>query len=166
MVQNVGDNEITRVTSVRTISDAMNTSTIYKSMLSEVDKLLKLYYTFPVTTASSERSFSSLRRIKTFLRTTMTECRLNNVFLLYVHKSVILDLTCIATDFVSVNSRRKNILESFDNSFYLKQLKLSLPVIHVHCQYLCLLEPPYPKLSSYAFVYYKLNVDLRYQTCR
>ena len=63
-----------------TISDAMNTSTIYKSMLSEVDKLLKLYYTFPVTTASSERSFSSLRRIKTFLRTTMTECRLNNVF--------------------------------------------------------------------------------------
>ena len=74
MVQNVGDNEITRVTSVRTISDAMNTSTIYKSMLSEVDKLLKLYYTFPVTTASSERSFSSLRRIKTFLRTTMTEC--------------------------------------------------------------------------------------------
>ena len=45
----------------------------------------------------------------------------------------------------------KNILESFDNSFYLKQLKLSLPVIHVHCQYLCLLEPPYPKLSSYAF---------------
>ena len=48
MVQNVGDNEITRVTSVRTISDAMNTSTIYKSMLSEVDKLLKLYYTFPV----------------------------------------------------------------------------------------------------------------------
>ena len=72
----------------------------------------------------------------------MTECRLNNVFLLYVHKSVILDLTCIATDFVSVNSRRKNILESFDNSFYLKQLKLSLPVIHVHCQYLCLLEPP------------------------
>ena len=126
----------------------MNTSTIYKSMLSEVDKLLKLYYTFPVTTASSERSFSSLRRIKTFLRTTMTEYQLN-VFLLYVHKSVILDLTCIIPE-------EKNILESFDNSFYLKQLKLSLPVIHVHCQYLCLLEPPYPKLSSYAFVvYYK-----------
>ena len=89
----------------------MNTSTIYKSMLSEVDKLLKLYYTFPVTTASSERSFFSLHRIKTFLRTTMTECRLNNV--LYVHKSVILDLTCIATDFVSVNSRRKKYFGKF-----------------------------------------------------
>ena len=110
MVANAG---VTRVTNVRTISDTMSTSSIYKNMLSEVDKLLKLYYTFPVTTATSERSFSSLRRLKTFLRTTMTECRLNNLFLLYVHKSVTLNLTCIAKDFVTVNSRRKKYFGKF-----------------------------------------------------
>lgn len=113
MVANAQDLRVTRVTNVRTISDAMNTSCIYKNMLNEVHKLLKLYYTFPVTTATSERSFSSLRRLKSFLRTTMTECRLNNLFLLYVHKSVTLNLTCIATDFVSVNSRRMKYFGKF-----------------------------------------------------
>ena len=77
---------VTRVT-VRTISEAMNTSCIFKGMLSEVDKLIKLYFTFPATT--SERSFSSLHRIKTFLRSTMTEYRLNNLFVIYVHKSLL-----------------------------------------------------------------------------
>ena len=57
---------VTTVTNVRTISEAMNTSDIYKNMLSEVNKLVKLYFTFPVTTTTSERSFSSLRRIKHF----------------------------------------------------------------------------------------------------
>ena len=79
-------------------------------MLSEVDKLLKLFFTFPVTTATAERSFSSLRRIKTYLRSRMTDCRLNNLFLLYVHvsKTDALDLTSIAKQFISVNSRRIN----------------------------------------------------------
>ena len=96
MAANAGEIPVTRATNVRTISDAMNTSRIYKTMLREVDKLLKLYYTFPVTSATSKCLFSSLRRIKTFVKTTMTECRLNNTFLLYVHKSATLDLTCIA----------------------------------------------------------------------
>ena len=84
-------------------------------MLSEVNKLLQLYLTFPVTTATAERSFSALRRLKTFLRSTMTECRLNNLFLLYVHKSMTdaLDSSHIAKDFVSVNSRRINYFGKF-----------------------------------------------------
>ena len=104
------ENPITKVTNVRTICEAMNTSHIYKGMLSEVDKLLKLLFTFPVTTATTERSFSSLRRIKTYLRSRMTDCRLNNLFLLYVHvsKTDALDLTSIAKQFISVNSRRIN----------------------------------------------------------
>ena len=85
----------------------MNKSEIYKGMLSEVDKLLKMYRTFPVTSATAERAFSSLRRIKTFLRSTMTHCQLKNHFLLYVHANVmdVLDLSSIAKQFISVNSR-------------------------------------------------------------
>ena len=61
---------IKMVTNVRTIASVMNESSIYKGMLQEVDKLLKLYLTFPMTTSTAERSFSSLRHVKTYLRST------------------------------------------------------------------------------------------------
>ena len=70
---------VKKVTNVRTIVQAMNESQIYKGMLLEVDKLLKLYLTFPVITSTAERSFSSLRCLKTFLRNTMTSCRFFDV---------------------------------------------------------------------------------------
>ena len=103
------------VTNVRTIADALNQSSIVRGMLSEVDKLVQAYFTFPVTSATAERSFSSLRRIKTFLRSSMTAQRLNNLFLLYVHKSITdsLDLEAIARDFSSANTRRINYFGHF-----------------------------------------------------
>ena len=79
---------VKKVTNVRTIVQAMNESHIYKGMLLEVNKLLKLYLTFTVTSFTAERSFSSLRRLKTFLRNTMTSCRLNDLFLMYVHQDL------------------------------------------------------------------------------
>ena len=80
-------------------------------MLSEVKKVLSLYFIFPVITATAEWSFSSLRRIKTYLRSTMSACRLNKLMMLmHIHqeKTEKLDLAAIAKDFVSVNSRRLN----------------------------------------------------------
>ena len=53
---------ITKVTNVGTVGAAMERSEIDKQMLSEVDKLVRLYFTFPVPTAAAERSFSSLCR--------------------------------------------------------------------------------------------------------
>ena len=67
------DSPIKSVTNVRTIAEAIN---IYKRMLGEVAKVLKFYFTVPVTTATAERSFSSLRRLRTFLKNSM---RLNNI---------------------------------------------------------------------------------------
>lgn len=49
---------IRRVTSIRTIIDLMNSNSLTKTMLSQVDQL---YLTIPLT---SERSFSTLRRLK------------------------------------------------------------------------------------------------------
>ena len=54
--------------------------------MSEVHKLLKVYLTIPVTTASSEFNFSALKCIKTYLRNSMTQSRLNHCMLLHVHK--------------------------------------------------------------------------------
>ena len=42
----------------------------------------------PATNATSERSYSALRRVKTFLRTTMTQLRLNNSMILFVHSNL------------------------------------------------------------------------------
>ena len=85
MMKTACEGRIKRITNVRTIASSMEQSAIYKGMLSEIDKLLKIYFTFPVTSATAERSFSALHRVKTFLRTTMTRSRLNNLFLLYIH---------------------------------------------------------------------------------
>ena len=75
--------KVKQVTNVRTIADALSQSTMVKSMLNEADKLLHAYFTFPVTSATAERLFSSLRRVKTFLRSLMTQKRLNNLFMLW-----------------------------------------------------------------------------------
>ena len=54
---------------VRTICEIMNEINISKEMLSEVLKLklLKIFYTIPVTTSSAERTFSALRRLEIYV---------------------------------------------------------------------------------------------------
>ena len=58
---------VIKVTSVCTLCEAMKTNSTYKSMLSEVHKSLRLYLTIPITLATSERSFSTPRRVLTYL---------------------------------------------------------------------------------------------------
>ena len=107
---------VTNVTSPRTLADIFNQSLTYKGMLNEVDKVLLAYLTFPVTSSTAERSFSAIRRIKTFLRSTITHERLNNLFLLYFNTEIeqmFLILVAIAKKFVSVNDRRMNYFGKF-----------------------------------------------------
>ena len=52
-------------------------------LLSEVCVLASLILVMPATNAVSERSFSALRRIKSYLRATMSQERLNHIM---VHK--------------------------------------------------------------------------------
>ncbi|KAL4153543.1 hypothetical protein QTP88_001376 [Uroleucon formosanum] len=58
-------------------------------IFSESYKLLKIISTIPMTTAEVERSFSSLKRIKTFLRNSMTEDRLTALAMLSIEKRII-----------------------------------------------------------------------------
>ncbi|CAH0402528.1 unnamed protein product [Chilo suppressalis] len=50
--------------------------------------LLQILATLPVSTCSVERSFSSLKLIKSYLRTTMTEERLNGLAAMYIHRDI------------------------------------------------------------------------------
>ena len=63
------------------------------------------------------RTFSALKRLLTYLRSTMTEKRLNNCLLLHVHKELTdqLNITDIANEFISANSDRNRYFGSFSN---------------------------------------------------
>lgn len=70
---------------------------------SAVSGVLKLLLVLPATNATSERSFSALRRVKTHLCTTMTQKRLNHLIVLHTHKTRTdsLDLLHVAEEFVA-----------------------------------------------------------------
>ena len=100
--------KIKTVTSIHTICDLMNNSTFGKSMFTEIHKLLTIYLTVPMTSATAERSFSALRRVKDYTRTTMTQQRLNHVIIMHTHKQRTddLNLVNVAESFISVSPTR------------------------------------------------------------
>ena len=59
-----------------------------KQLLSEVCTLGKLMFVMPATNAVRERSFSALKRVKTYLPSTTGQDRLNDLMLLHVHKEL------------------------------------------------------------------------------
>ena len=79
--------------------------------MSQVVILLQLILVAPATNATSERSFSALRRLKTYLRSTMTQQRLNHCAVLNVQKEECdaLSLKEVATDFVGSSEHRYSI---------------------------------------------------------
>ena len=76
---------------------------VCKEMVPAVYNLLTLYLTVPVTSATSERTFSALKCVLTLLRSSMTEKPLNNCLLLHIHKDLTdgLDIKPLAEEFAS-----------------------------------------------------------------
>lgn len=67
----------------------------------ELNRLLKIACTIPVSTCTCERSFSTLRLVKNYLRNTMVEKKLKSLMVLGIHKrrSKNLDLDNIVKKF-------------------------------------------------------------------
>jgi hypothetical protein len=65
-----------------TAANALDSLEECTSNYPNIKRLLQILATLPVTTASSERTFSMLRRLKTWLRSTMGEERLTGLALL------------------------------------------------------------------------------------
>ena len=62
-----------------------------------INLALKLLGTLPITTCECEQSFSSLRIVKTWDRSTMTNARLNGLALLFIHREIDLDVSEISS---------------------------------------------------------------------
>ena len=75
-----------------------------RKRISEVLKILELILVLPATNATSERTFSKLRLIKTYLRSTMTQGRLNHLMICAIYHEYLdnLDLEELAFKYTQV----------------------------------------------------------------
>jgi hypothetical protein len=67
--------------------------------------LLRILGTIPVTSCECERSFSALRRLKDYTRSTMAAACLNGLALLYIHQDLELDVEKVI-DMIAKDRRR------------------------------------------------------------
>ena len=79
-----------------------------RRIICEVVKPLKLILLAPATNAESERIFSALKRVKTYLRSTMGEKRLSGLMALHVHKEEtdLINIIDAANNFTTKKSSR------------------------------------------------------------
>lgn len=73
-------------------------------------QILKLFLTLPTNTVTCERSFSTLKRIKTYLRCTTGQDRLNNLAILYVHRNHEVNKDDVIKEFDATENGRRMIL--------------------------------------------------------
>ena len=77
----------------------------------ETCRLLKLLLALPSSVASAERSFSLLRRLKTWLRSTMGQARLTGLAVCHANKVILteIDIKALCIDFVNKTDERRKI---------------------------------------------------------
>ena len=99
---------IKKVTKLSTLCEIFNHRESTKECLSEVHKVLTFYMSVPLSSATAERSFSVMRRIKSWLRSTMSENSLNHRMFAAIHKGRIdaVQSENIAKEFVTSNEQR------------------------------------------------------------
>ena len=81
-------------------------------MIPELEKILKIFAVIPATTCTAERSFSGLRRMKTYLRSTMGQEKLQSLALLnieriYANKVLENDIDNVIDTFARRNKREQ-----------------------------------------------------------
>ena len=73
-----------------------------RDIFPQYTKLVKLLLTIPGSSCTNERSFSTLRRLKTYLRSTMLQQRLNDTSILNIYSDMVseLDLEELLNSFI------------------------------------------------------------------
>ena len=100
-------NNIKSVTHFSTLAEVFNAMPAAKMHCSEVHKMLKLYYTIPLTSATCERSFSAMRRLKTWLRVNTVANLLNDIMFANIQKAQMDDLNIKAVAQGFANKMKK-----------------------------------------------------------
>ena len=90
-------------------------SATMKAFVPQIIVLAKILLVMPATNAVSERSFSAMKPVKVYLRSTTSDCRLNHLMVLHVHKDRTdsLNMVEVANAFVERNDSRHPIFGVF-----------------------------------------------------
>ncbi|CAB4023988.1 zinc finger MYM-type 1-like [Paramuricea clavata] len=72
----------------KSVHDVCNLAYEHKSIFPSIFKVLKLLFTAPVSVAKDERTFSKMTIIKNFLRSTMSDERLEDLIVLAAEKDL------------------------------------------------------------------------------
>ena len=104
-----------QLTSSQQLPDSPANALVYasKNMYLNIHTILRLICTLPVTSCECERSVSVLRRLKTYMRSTMDQDRLSGLALMYIHYGMQIDLQEVINIFARRNSRRMVLLDPF-----------------------------------------------------
>ncbi|XP_025420657.1 zinc finger MYM-type protein 1-like [Sipha flava] len=96
--------------SCKNILDFYNEICIMGQSFGEIKKVIERVLVIPVSSTSAERSFSTMKRIKTYLRTSMSTTRLHNLVLISIERELsfelIQDSTKIVDEFAKLKNRR------------------------------------------------------------
>ena len=74
-----------------------------------IAECLKIFSTLPITTCECERNVSALRRLKTYLRSTMSQTRLTRLALLHIQYNMDIDFDEIIRRFARLRPRRMEL---------------------------------------------------------
>ena len=86
-----------------------------RAFFKQICWIVCLILVMPSTNASSERSFSAMKRLKTYLRSKMGQSRLNHLMVLNTYKEMLdsMDIVSVADEFVQANEHRLHVFGHF-----------------------------------------------------
>ena len=108
-------------TTLCTTLDSVN-PVLYPSL----DTISCVLLTMPVASATAERSFSVLRSLKNYVRSTMKNDRLSSLGLVHIHRDFEVDLYKAMEVFVSAKTQLGQIVDNFKKFLSIKVIKIVL----------------------------------------
>ena len=86
-----------------------------KHIFPMVIRMIQLYLVCPATTTNAERSLSQLRRLKTYLRSTINQRRLNALLILSTYNEEFdeLNIDTLSNEFVMKKETRSNVFNIY-----------------------------------------------------
>lgn len=80
-----------------------------KETFPNVETILRVFLTIPVSNATGERSFSALKRVKNYLRSGLSQEHLNSLSILYIESKALVDVNYdeVIDTFSTIKARKK-----------------------------------------------------------
>lgn len=82
-----------------------------RGLIPEFVRFVRLVVVIPGSSCSNERSFSVLRRLKSYMRSTMLQDRLNSIAILHIYRDMTdkIDLQKLLNEFILKNAKRSAV---------------------------------------------------------